>query len=308
MKTERKFYNLSKDWIYRNARPVDFARWQYHFEDGPVENVLAALDSYQNTDGGFAHALEADSWNPNSSPIQTWAATEILREININDKQNGIVQGILRYLDSGKDFFEGAWQCTVPTNNDYPHAPWWQWVKNNRRYNPTASLCGFIVKFADKNSDLFSKGVRIAKEAVEHFLLTDDIHVTGDGHVKLCYLQLKQYCEEANEIDIVDFTDISKKILNSINIDDSNLDWCCDGIIHEFIKTFRNDIDLISSGADIVKTVCDYMVENQQSDGTWNIPWGWNDYQEQWAISKNWWKAGGIIGNMLFLKQSGYIK
>lgn len=59
----------ARTFIYRNARPLDLARWQYHFEGGSKEAVLTTLAAYQNEDGGFGHALEPDSWNPNSSPI-----------------------------------------------------------------------------------------------------------------------------------------------------------------------------------------------------------------------------------------------
>jgi len=75
--------------------------------------VLTALSVYQNADGGFGHALETDSWNPNSVPIQTWVATEILREIGFADKTRPIIQGILRYLDSGEDFNGPFWFNTL---------------------------------------------------------------------------------------------------------------------------------------------------------------------------------------------------
>lgn len=60
-------FQKAKKFIYRNAKPLDLARWQYHFENGSMEAVLIALSHYQNDDGGFGHALEADAWNPNSS-------------------------------------------------------------------------------------------------------------------------------------------------------------------------------------------------------------------------------------------------
>lgn len=58
---------------------------------------MSALAEYQNEDGGFGHALEADSFNPNSAPIQTWTATEILHEIAL-EEDHPIVRGILAYL------------------------------------------------------------------------------------------------------------------------------------------------------------------------------------------------------------------
>ena len=57
-----KTYTTARTFIYRNARPLDIVRWQYHFENGSKEEVLTALAAYQNADGGFGHALEPD-WN-----------------------------------------------------------------------------------------------------------------------------------------------------------------------------------------------------------------------------------------------------
>lgn len=48
-------------WMYRNARPIELAQWQYHFENGSSQNVLYALSAFQNEDGGFGHALDCDN-------------------------------------------------------------------------------------------------------------------------------------------------------------------------------------------------------------------------------------------------------
>jgi hypothetical protein len=105
----KQTFEKARAFIYRNARPLDFARFQYHFKSGSRNAVLNALAAYQNADGGFGHALEADAWNPNSSPIQTWTATEILREIGYKVKNQSIIQGILHYLASGADFEGHFW-------------------------------------------------------------------------------------------------------------------------------------------------------------------------------------------------------
>lgn len=155
-------FEKSRRFIYRNARPLDLARFRYHFEGGNREEVLTALANYQNEDGGFGHALEADSWNPNSSPIQTWVATEILREINFTDKTHPIISGILKYLESGKDFSGYFWYTTVKSNNDYPHAPWWHTESDStchNDYNPTACLAGFSIRYAEKGSELYRLAV-----------------------------------------------------------------------------------------------------------------------------------------------------
>ncbi|MNR68891.1 hypothetical protein D3C85_1937540 [compost metagenome] len=44
-------YKGIRSWVYRNARPLDLARWKYHFENGDPGDVLEALAAYQNEDG-----------------------------------------------------------------------------------------------------------------------------------------------------------------------------------------------------------------------------------------------------------------
>ncbi|MDO9334062.1 MAG: hypothetical protein Q7T57_06020 [Dehalococcoidales bacterium] len=42
-----------KSWIHRNGRQIEIEVWQYYFENGSKESVLAALSFFQNEDGGF---------------------------------------------------------------------------------------------------------------------------------------------------------------------------------------------------------------------------------------------------------------
>lgn len=44
-------YHRARRFVYKNARPLELAKWQYHFEDGSREAVLDTLACYQNTDG-----------------------------------------------------------------------------------------------------------------------------------------------------------------------------------------------------------------------------------------------------------------
>ena len=45
-------------YVYRHARPIDLARWQYHFEGGSRENVLHALRFSHMT---FVHSFCGDA-------------------------------------------------------------------------------------------------------------------------------------------------------------------------------------------------------------------------------------------------------
>lgn len=47
---------------------------------------------------------------------------------------------------------------------------------------------------------------------------------------------------------------------------------------------------------------CRIIADTQLENGSWPITWGWSDYQNEFAISANWWKSNFIIKNLLFLK------
>lgn len=95
--SKKDVFENAKKFVYRNARPLEFARWKYHFENGSAEEVLNILSMYQNDDGGFAYALEPDNWNTNSTPIAVWNATKHLREIGVTDASHPVMEGILNY-------------------------------------------------------------------------------------------------------------------------------------------------------------------------------------------------------------------
>ena len=48
--------------------------------------------------------------------------------------------------------------------------------------------------------------------------------------------------------------------------------------------------------------------ENQEiSDGSWDVPWGWDSFPDVWAVSKNRIKSQMIVDNLLYLKGFGII-
>ena len=295
-------FDKARTFIYRNARPLDLARWQYHFENGSRDAVLTALATYQNEDGGFGHALEPDAWNPNSTPIQTWVATEILREINYTDNSHSIIQGILRYLASGQDFNGKLWYNEVVNGNDYPHAPWWHAeVDSADSYNPTACLAGFVIRFTDNDSELYRLGCLIAKEA---YAADDKQGLSNDMHAVLLYIRLLRYCEEAGATDIIDLSALKERLRERIkhSITHNSAEWETGYICKpsQFFKT--RDSIFYTDNKEIAEYECDFITRTQLADGSWNIPWSWNGYPEEWAISKNWWKSNGAIINILYLK------
>jgi hypothetical protein len=300
---QNNLYEKVRNWMYRNARPLELARWQYHFEGGSKEAVVKILSAYQNADGGFGHALEADTWNENSAPIQMFHGLEILREIDFTDREHPIIQGILSYLASGKDMEGDFWLSNLPSNNDYPHAPWWEFghpYSEHNPYNPTVGLAGFGLCYGEKNSKLFDKCAHIAKEAHVYLRKAQEI----DMHTLNCYIALLEYLEQAKITEIIDLEVMRQKLMELVQaaITKDTSIWATSYVCKpsQFFKSpdsiFYEDIK------EVAAFECNFLRDSRNQEGVWDVTWGWEAYPEAWAITKNWWKGELVIRNMRYLK------
>jgi hypothetical protein len=244
---------------------------------------------------------------PKLHAIQTWSATEVLREINFTNNTHTIIKGILHYLESGQNFDGKFWYKIVKSNNDYPHAPWWHTEidsTDHNDYNPTACLAGFIIRFTEKNSELHKHGCRIAKEAFAQLLAAER---ENGMHTLSCYLRLIKYIEEAKATDIIDLHAVKAKLSEMIHrcITQNTAEWETIYVCKpsQFFDCPDSMFYVGNEKAAVYE--CDFIVKTQLDDGSWNITWNWADYPNQWAVSKNWWKANVIISNLLYLKGFG---
>lgn len=301
-------FEKAQAFIYRNARPLDLARFQYHFENGSKEAIMKVLSYYQNEDGGFGNAVEADCWNPNSIPLHSNTASEIIREIGFEDNQHPVIQGLLKWYASGEHFNGKTWEITVESNNNYPHAPWWHTESVSSchtDYNGTAQIAGFIARYADKGSDIFKLGVRVANEAIAA-LSPDEIR---DMHTCACYMRMAELFEKGKATGYIPFDELKDKLHKSINklIVTDTSKW--NGYVCQpscFINSKKSEYYL--DNKEIADYECEYIINTQLADGSWNIGWTWGgNYPDEWAISKNWWKGQWIIQNLLYLKGFGLL-
>jgi hypothetical protein len=190
LKMDAKGFNEVRQWMYRNARHLDLMLWQYEFENGSKEAVLDALSFYQNEDGGFGNALEPDSWNPNSTPYTTTHAISILKTIEFTDVQHPISRGILRFLDSGAYFSENGWEWSIPTNNDYPHAPWWNFEQTDStsQFGLSCNIVCFILSVCQKDSILYDKAVIVIQNIINRLRKPIEYDIAGGNVHGICAL------------------------------------------------------------------------------------------------------------------------
>ncbi len=293
----------ARGFVYRNARPLDLARWNCLFENGASAEAVRYLAAYQNADGGFGSALEPDCWNPNSTPMQTWAAARIVREIGLEDGKHPLTAGILEYLGAGSAFDGHRWcgLSTVPGNSDGPHAPWWAWAQEEETgYNPTASLIGFILKYADENSPLFARACGLAQEAWAYL---ESSFPLESMHEAACFVDLYEDIAARGIRGLLD-PDKGRELLQrqirasiTAQTDRWGTEYVCKP--SQFIRSKKSVF--YAGNEEICRLECDFIRKTQNADGTWDVTWSWDGFPEQWAISKNWWKTDIILRNLAFL-------
>ena len=301
-------------WIHRNARPLELALWSYRYEDGKSEDIIRALAYYQNEDGGFGNGVEPDGWNPESSPYSTVKVVEILRKHSLIDKigiQHPMVQGILKYFDSGVQCDENGWLFCIPSNDNFPHAPWWTFdpeVNQVQTMGITAAVCGFVLSFGSKWTALYEKARNHAGKILARIKDTEDFGEMGIGTVLL--------------------------LLDDIRRNNLTETFNCEGVFEKLIKAgteamerdpdkwqyytprpssfiWSKESPFYQGNEEIVEVLLDYLIDTRVPNGVWNLTWTWFDlnevYAKQFAISENWWKSIVAMEQLEFLEAFGRV-
>lgn len=293
-----------RKWMYRHARPLELALWRYHFEDGPAEDVWTVLAAYQNEDGGFGHGIEADNWNPASSPAVTAHAVKTLREAGLLDLQHPVCQGILRYLASGDGRMAGGWAFTIPSNDAYPRAPWWTHsaeTNAKEHIGVTAELAAFVLRCETCPDALRQEAEDMARALLALAERSDRSY----GDMGLQGLVTLAEAAEMMGLPGVDFhrlhTLLARQVHDAIVRDSSRWSGYC---VRPSYFITNPESPYYPDNADIVHAELDYLAATLPQDDVWGIPWRWygmEQYQKEFCISENWWKGVRVVefGRML---------
>ena len=114
--------------VWKYARLLERAIFEYHFCDGSSARIVDILRTYQNADGGFGHALEPDLRAPDSQPLFAEFALQTLYANRLRDM--ALANRICDFLLAHADLKQGI-PTIFPSSQNYPRAPHWS--------NPAAS-------------------------------------------------------------------------------------------------------------------------------------------------------------------------
>ena len=107
------------------GRTLDRRRLELLLGAGDVDAVLAALDAYRNTDGGYGWGIEPDLRSPESQPTGAMHAFEVLAEVAaVASVTNARAVELCDWLDR-RTLGDGGLPFTLPVTDPAGCAPLW---------------------------------------------------------------------------------------------------------------------------------------------------------------------------------------
>lgn len=161
----------TNEWMVKNARSIDLAKWNYLFYGGEKEVILDELLKYQNEDGGFGNGLEADILLPLSAAIPSAEAIFTVYDFSL-DCSGKWFEKLLKYFENTIQDTPSFWQKVPKDIEEYPRAPWWNY-KPDIKFSPNP--CGIIASalILYGNEEQKEIGYTVATKCFE-FLLSEE--------------------------------------------------------------------------------------------------------------------------------------
>lgn len=284
MKLSKDAFVRAREFIHKNARPLDSSLFNYIFEEGSRDAVAEELSKFQNSDGGYGNALEPDFRLQASSPMATSVGLQYCKVIDASVSEY-IVSGAIQYLLSTYDREHGYWPSTYLDVNNDPHAPWWnlEEVKpptEERWGNPCAELAGHIHRYKSlvPNDFIVDLNRRI-QENIE-----SSEHIDGLYNVMCWERAYREFPESLQSMASEKIRKTFEKIapLKQEDLGEIRILWLA-----------PDSEAILLSYPENVYNLMHQEIERQSDDGGWWPTWKWGQYEDVWPIAEKEW-AGKI--------------
>ena len=298
-------FQRAKAFVSEQGRDLDRALLAYHFEDGTIDNVLAALADYQNDDGGFGHGLEPDLRTPASSVIATTVAFQNFRSLRVPADHPLVRRGIA-YLLETYDVSRQVWPIIPPEVEAAPHAPWWDYASSEAGFggflvNPRVEIVGYLHDYSDAVPAELLESVTAA--VFDHLEgLPDEVEM----HDIICYVSLAETESLPKSYRDRVWAKLSKAAAHGVAREPEQLTGY---VLKPLYLVSSPDSPLAAGLADEVAMNLDFEIDQQGKDGAWSPNFSWGDqHPEAWEIAKREWQARMTLKNLRVLRDFGRIE
>jgi hypothetical protein len=288
-------FSKARNFLLTKARPLEKAMFRFEFEQGSAADALKELESFQNADGGFGHALEPDFRLPDSSATATTVALQYISRLRLPEVPLMVVRA-LQYLQRTFDQQHQLWVSVPESVAQFPRAIWWEYpdIEKAEQFwaNPNAEILGYLYEFPGIVPD----GLRdtLTRKAFEKL---DNRSEPLEMHDLLCYLRLAERLP----------TRLQQRLYTRL-----------DPHVHSVVATkpehWRSyslqpiqvapspDAQYYRVFQAAIEENLEFLIANQNDDGAWNPTWEWGRYEEDWHRAQQEWKGVLTLDNLRILR------
>lgn len=309
-------YTRMQAWIYRYAFNINLVKFQFFFEHGSEDDVVRALSYFQNKDGGFI-SFDPDCWNQNSSPVATFSAYDLLKDIGLTDKNHPMIQGMIRYFENCEYCTDKGCFWSIPSNNHYPceqyylypTAPWHAkgWPAENYI---NGKYVNFVLRYFEKDSLMYQKILKVIDYRIqfmvrlkEFYSFTNDIEqwMETEDWIRLIRT-LKEYgmrsCEECELLE--------EQLLNLVK------SYAKPSTYENALKLVKK-LDLKENGEELSSDMLDEMVDSICKNQAWcedglRCENPVEKLKEKAHVGYIFWPIFDLIDKLVLLKKYGRIE
>lgn len=296
------------DQMYRKARDIEVAIFNYL--DGTMDNefVLHALTGFWCKDGGFGHGLYIDNYNINSSPFQVYEAFRIINMVDLDSScefevYDQIVNKAMNYLYNRAEIVDNKWNPNVLSNNDFAHSIEFEYNDANKKafgYHPTAAILGYTLKLCKPTKAYYKKALKMIDIMLKDFYNMETL-------TKYEFISFNSFLQSIKELGL--YKDLQPKIeakLTKLAKDVVSLDFNELSAIHPLDCAFAlEDKEL----KEMIDKELDFIISDVKSFGMWDYKgnWGYDKYPEADSAAIKW--VGAIsVNNYYILKKFGRLE
>lgn len=284
-KLSKESFEKAKSWIRTNGRQLEKARLE-----NDINKTQAALKRFQNSDGGFGHAIEPDLRAPDSSVLGTSIAFQILRSCSTEQSVLEIALPAVKFLLNSYDSRQMIWRIIPKSAENYPHAPWWNQADREDSFsgfhlNPTAEILGYLFDFKEHVPDKLISS--LSSQVMSELKKLKEIEM----HDLLCCKRLSESGNLDDSFKQNILKELTRLLDSCVVVDPSK--WGGYGL---------RPLQVVESPASVfysklhksVEENLDYEIDTQDISGAWLPTWTWKGmFPNDWEKAKKEWT--GII-------------
>lgn len=306
MKLSRKRSEQARAFMFAQARPLEHARYAYHFEGASAAAVYDRLAIYQNADGGFGRGVEPDHQAAASSPLATTIGLQILRALEA-PAENALVRAAIRYLLAVYDRERQRWPIVTAEAGTAPHAPWLEPDAGlPERFgefgaNPRAEIVGYLYDYAELvPAELLET---LGRATVEHLERLPD---KMDMHDLLCCLRLAESKALPGELRARIMPKLERAVAATVEREPAA--WQSYSLPPLAVVSTPESPFAALFGPELEANL-DLLVEQQRDDGSWAPNWSWDDrFAAAWTAAQRDWSGVLTLANLRTLRSFGRLE